>query len=177
MLKNAKLTLCAAVFTAAISALPQQAEAAAGFAGSTSTPSTQDQYSNAQQPAKPLNEQQLRRPRPVPKPRGFDEVDNRFRAPMGFYQNRTDNTIKNLKDKGKDGDYAVIAGIIVQDLGSDCYVLEDDAHDQIEFCRMPSTQPKDLALHAGHRYLLWTQIDRQLFSLSLDLLVFAEADH
>lgn len=190
MLKNAKLKLIAAVLAAA---LPALLPGKVGFAAVSSAEDTSGQAplppdqrsaaapsdpAAAPAPAPAPAESKARRTSPQPpKPQGFDEVDKRFRAPLGFYQDRTDNTIKNLKDNGQDGDYAVIAGTIVQELGDDCYVLADEAGDKIEICRLPSTQPEDLAIVNGHHYMLWTQIDKKFFSLSLDVLLFADTEH
>lgn len=109
-----------------------------------------------------------------PKPRGFEGVDERMHAPMGFYQNRADNSIKSLKEHGQDGDYAVIEGVIAEYLGDECYLLQDKTADTIKICRSEETVPADLQLQTGGEYIFWVQVDKSLFSLSLDVLLMAE---
>ncbi len=166
-------------------ALPQAAaqEVTAAESSSAQEQSGSDSVQSAAPPPGPSQSAVPPRPRPPgggkapggrPKPRGFEGVDQPTRSPMGFYQNWADNSIKSIREHGQDGDYAVIAGKIADDLEDGCYMLQDTAAELIKICRLEETVPADLQLQQGGEYIFWIRVNKSLFATTLDVLMMAE---
>ncbi len=108
-----------------------------------------------------------------PLPRGFDSIDERGRAPLGFTQNPRDNTLAQLEAVAEDGDFAVLRATVKEQIDSSTFMLCDDSKTCLKATLSENTEPSGVQLEVGKSYQLWVQVERSFLTLNLAIRICA----